>query len=120
MDLTPHIGEIARRLLNAANLKLSSATQLRFGRNGSVAVEIAGEKAGTWYDHESKTGGGALDLIRAKLGLVDAEASDWLRREIGIDYRPAATSPRGQHVVATYGYRDEAGASLFEVIRYGP
>lgn len=120
MDLTPHIGEIARRLLNAPNRRLSSTTQLRFGRNGSVAVEIAGEKAGTWYDHESKTGGGALELIEAELGLIDSEATDWLRREIGIGDRPAPTFPRGQYIVATYGYRDEADALLFEVLRYGP
>jgi hypothetical protein len=112
-----HMGEIAHRLLGEPNPHLSTRDQLRFGKHGSVAVEIAGEKAGTWYDHEHSEGGGALDLIRVKTGLLDGEAAKWLRDELGID----AEAARSERVIdATYKYDDEDGKPLFEVVRYNP
>lgn len=39
------------------NKHLSSAHQLRFGKKGSLAVELHGEKAGVWFDHEAQKGG---------------------------------------------------------------
>lgn len=39
------------------NRRLSSRVELRFGRHGSVAVAVAGERAGAWYDHERGEGG---------------------------------------------------------------
>jgi Toprim domain len=41
-----------------------SGAELRFGRRGSLAVTIAGPKAGLWHDFESKTGGDMLALIQ--------------------------------------------------------
>ena len=55
-QLDARVDEIARHLLGEPNRALSSRTQLRFGRNGSLAVEIAGAKRGQWYDHENKRG----------------------------------------------------------------
>ena len=40
-----------------------SGAELRFGRKGSLAVAIAGSKAGTWYDFGTRTGGDMLALI---------------------------------------------------------
>lgn len=39
------------------NKNLSSVRQLRFGKKGSLAVELHGEKAGAWFDHEAQKGG---------------------------------------------------------------
>jgi 5S rRNA maturation endonuclease (ribonuclease M5) len=114
------IGEIAGRLLGEPNRALSTRMQLRFGTNGSIAVEIAGDKRGSWFDHENGFGGGPLDLIREKLGLVNSDAFDWLRHELGIGDEPR--KPNGKDEIGdfecAYDYRDEAGELLFQVVRY--
>ena len=118
-DLRSHTEDIARRLLGRPNEHLSTHDQLRFGTNGSVAVEIGGAKTGCWYDHENGVGGGPWDLLRVKGDLVDGKAVDWLRSELGIEIGPrkAKVSPR---IVATYDYRDERGELLFQVVRFDP
>jgi hypothetical protein len=50
------------------NRAMSSRSQLRFGRHGSLAVEIAGDRTGIWCDHEAGQGGDLLDLIQRELG----------------------------------------------------
>jgi hypothetical protein len=57
-DLSLHIADIAHHILGEHNRSLSTRRQLRFGNNGSIAVEIAGPKRGTWFDHENGVGGG--------------------------------------------------------------
>ena len=80
-DLPRRIGDIARRLLGEPNRKRSSKYQLRFGSNGSVAVEVGGPKVGTWYDHEAEVGGGPLDLVEIKGGMSREQAGAWLEQE---------------------------------------
>ena len=58
MELGAHVGDIARKLLGEPNREQSTRHQLRFGRNGSVSVEIAGAKRRQWFDHENGVGGG--------------------------------------------------------------
>jgi hypothetical protein len=115
-DLSDRIGDIARALLGNPNPKLSKRHQLRFGLRGSLAVEIVGEKAGSWFDHENGTGGGPWDLIREKSGKIDGEAVEWLR-SIGIEIEPKADKRR---IVAKYDYRGERGELLFQVVRFDP
>jgi len=120
-DLTRHIGDIARRLLGKPNKALSTRSQLRFGSNGSVAIEIAGPKAGSWYDHEEQIGGGARDLLRLKGGIADKDIADWLERSLGIRQEENGQDrSAAQYVAATYNYHDEKGAVLFRVRRWGP
>jgi hypothetical protein len=116
MDLAPRIGEIARLVLGPENRRLSTATQLRFGTNGSVSVEIADPERGAWFDHEHNIGGGPLDLIRVKLGKVDGEASEWLLNNLGIGEEKKSNN----EIVAVYDYRDESGKLLFQVCRKAP
>ncbi len=47
----------ACRRFGEPNKFLSSARQLRFGKKGSLAVELHGDKAGVWFDHEAQKGG---------------------------------------------------------------
>jgi hypothetical protein len=91
----PYIERVARRLLGEPNKALSTRQQLRFGSNGSLAVEIAGPKRGEWYDHENELGGSVRELLLRQGGAAD---------------------PAG---VAEY-YVDEAGKLRFQVLRWGP
>jgi hypothetical protein len=70
------MGPVARALLGDPNPRLSSKTELRFGTNGSVSVDL---EKGTYYDHEAGEGGGVLELIKRKTGAEDA--FEWMRRE---------------------------------------
>ena len=67
--LSERIEDVAHALFGEPNPVLSTRAQLRFGTHGSLAIEIAGEKRGEWYDHENKIGGGVLDLVRKHTGL---------------------------------------------------
>jgi putative DNA primase/helicase len=115
-QLGPRIGDIARRLLGPPNADQSSAGQLRFGSNGSVAVEIGGKEIGTWYDHEHKRGGGVIHLIEQIGGIPKGEVADWLKRELGIEIaKPKLTF--GERIERIYDYRDAAGTLTSQVVR---
>jgi hypothetical protein len=119
-SLSRHIRDIARRLLGEPNPRLSTRVQLRFGTNGSVAVEIAGAKAATWFDHESEIGGCVWDLLRIKGGMEKSAAARWLREKFGIEIEEKrGRSPR-RRIAAAYDYSDERGALLFQVVRFQP
>ena len=116
-QLNARIEDVAELLLGPANGALSTRTQLRFGRQGSLAVELAGVKRGQWYDHENKIGGGALDLVRRQTGLSEREALAWVASRLGIADAPR---PRPRRIVTAYDYCDERGTLLFQVVRYAP
>jgi putative DNA primase/helicase len=136
-DLGSHAETIARALLGEPNQHLSTKSQLRFGTHGSVAVEIKGRKAGTWFDHEAGTGGGLLDLVIRERRDSKREAMQWIR-SLGIEIgpldgaggrggRPGSQSTRGngaarpsRRIVATYDYRAADGELVFQVVRYEP
>ncbi|MDD3182189.1 MAG: toprim domain-containing protein [Alphaproteobacteria bacterium] len=82
--LNTRMDELAVRLLGRPNDALSTANQLRYGRKGSLAVEIDGEKVGTWFDHEEGVGGDALSLIKKQCGLHNGAALDWAREWLGL------------------------------------
>ena len=66
--------EIARALLGHENVAMSSKRELRFGRKGSLAIVVAGQKIGVWYDHQAGEGGDLVDLIRRERRLGFKEA----------------------------------------------
>jgi hypothetical protein len=72
--LNERIGDLAQELLGKPNAALSTRSQLRFGRKGSVAVELDGEKRGQWFDHEDGVGGDAMALVCNELGLANGAA----------------------------------------------
>jgi hypothetical protein len=76
-----NIESAARRLLGDPNRALSTKTQLRYGRKGSLAID---RKKNAWYDHETGEGGGVLDLVCRKIGGSRGEARAWLRNELGL------------------------------------
>lgn len=119
-DFPDLMAAVAGRLLGEPNRGMSSKNELRFGTHGSLSVKIGGPHKGTWTDHEAGEGGGVLDLIARRQGGGREGALAWLKQTFP-DFagRPEAPST-GRRIVATYPYVDEAGALLFEVVRYDP
>jgi hypothetical protein len=105
---------IATFVLGNPNPAHSTRSQWRYGTNGSVSVEVAGPKAGAWYDHEAEEGGGPWELLRRKL--ADADIADWLASNLNVHLERAG----GGHIVAVYPYKDENGRLLYEVCRLAP
>jgi hypothetical protein len=115
------IGPVATILLGEPNRRLSSKGELRYGTNGSLAVDLV---AGRWFDHENRKGGGVLDLIERETGRKGRERVAWLA-ERGLASGPNGSGtivpqpkPRLGKPTATYDYSDEAGNLLFQVCRY--
>ena len=108
-----HAAAIAKALLGEPNEDLTTKSQLRFGSKGSLAVEIAGRKRGTWFDHETETGGGMLDLIRRERGINGADAYRWLHETLGIGEPPASKYT----TTGTWVYLDRNGEPLYRVVR---
>jgi hypothetical protein len=66
--LRQRVREVALAVLGKENPGLSSRTELRWGRKGSLALATAGPKQGQWFDHEAGHGGDLLDLIQRVRG----------------------------------------------------
>lgn len=66
--LRQRMEELAISLLGEPNKSLSNKTQLRFGKNGSLTVNL--EKA-QWFSHETGKGGNPFDLIKHELNFSD-------------------------------------------------
>lgn len=58
------IEDIAVAAFGEKNKAMSSGRELRFGSKGSKAVQLIGERRGSWFDHEADEGGGPLDLLK--------------------------------------------------------
>jgi len=110
------MGPVARDLLGEPNGKLSSKVELRFGSHGSMSVDLA---KGTWFDHEAGEGGGVLDLLRVRRGLVNGAGMAWLEERGHLAPKDQAKPGRPRQVAA-YAYTDADGAVLFEVCRFEP
>ena len=113
------IGPLAQSFFGEPNRAFSSATELRYGKHGSLSVDLA---KGTWYDHEAEVGGGALDLVTRETKLTGPERLDWLKRHgFAFDTIPSngGTAPRAK-IVERYDYHDEGGGLLFQVCRFEP
>ena len=115
-DFSRAMPGVARELLGKPNEQLSSDTTLRFGTNGSLSVELP---RGVWRDHETGEGGGVLDLLRVKGGIVAGAAMAWLTERGHLD-KAKKPPPAKRPPVATYPYQDAAGDLLFEVVRFEP
>ena len=122
-DLQGIIGPVANLLLGDPNAALSKPTELRFGSHGSLAVDL---EKGVWHDHEEGIGGGVLDLISRKTGITTrAGQLSWLEKN-GLKEQKPTQSPASPKVLVkpqidiTYGYKDEKGRLLFEVVRFEP
>lgn len=124
-DLARHMEGVARLLLGEPNKAMSSKTELRFGSNGSLSIDI---RKGVAADHQSGEGGGVLWLIQRQTGRANGAALDWLR-ENGFEiegrqkhqHRAAAPARQQQgerrEIEATYDYVSDVGELLYQVVR---
>ena len=97
--MTIYSGPIAEQAIarfGEPNVKRSSRDELRFGRQGSVAVQLRGEDAGAWFDFEANQGG-RFDLAPE-----------------------AAVTDMPRIIVQKYDYVDEHGELRYQVCRYMP
>lgn len=86
--LRDRIETLAEAVLGAHNAPLSTRRTLRFGRKGSLAVELSGRKRGAWFDYEAGRGGGPIELIRHAATCDYGAAVAWARHWLG---QPEAT-----------------------------
>ena len=75
LDLAATMPRVARALLGDPVAHLSTAAEWRYGRRGSLAIDV---KRGLWCDHEAASGGGVIDLIRRERGGDVQAALRWL------------------------------------------
>lgn len=75
--------EIVAAFRGAPNRALSSKKTLRWGRKGSLVLELAGSKAGLWYDHEQGRGGDIIELIKQEQGCDFIEALRFAQQFVG-------------------------------------
>jgi hypothetical protein len=114
-DLMP---KVAGRLFDKPNKAMSTASVLRFGTHGSMAINL---EDGQFYDHEAKSGGGVLELIQRIKHVDMAGALSWLEDE-GLKDREKAEEKVWQLGAKRtgpvfYDYRDEHGVILSRVKR---
>ena len=97
---------VALELLGEPSRRTTSG-EWRYGRKGSLAVHVAGHRAGTWRDYEAGVGGGVLDLLEHVEEIDRAEALVWLRRrDLLDDAQPPGDAARrfaGAEVAGTPG-----------------
>jgi len=71
-NLAIHIEAIATAIFHKPTSR--NSYQLRYGKHGSVVVDIAGPKAGLYYNFETGEGGDAIDLVKRTYGLEFKDA----------------------------------------------
>jgi hypothetical protein len=114
VDFAAHAGRVARALFGEPNRIRSAKTTLRFGTNGSMAVDLV---KGVFFSHEQCQGGGVLWAIKYVKGLEGRDAINWMR-EIGCDIPmngrdlQAGPSPK-KIVVDQHRYPDANGTLVF-------
>lgn len=113
-DIDRHMRAVCETLLGVPNRQLSKPNELRYGRQGSLSVDL---QKGVYFDHEAGSGGGVIDLIRRQTGCHTRDAFDWLKDELGVDLAP---NDDISQIVATYDYVDENDALLFQAVRHSP
>jgi len=89
--------KIIADLLGSPNKFLSSKTELRFGKKGSLLINIAGSKEGLWKDFETGEGGNIFQLIQREKKLGFKEAVSYLAHNLNIKPNAQTHFKRGSH-----------------------
>jgi putative DNA primase/helicase len=92
-SLAVRAAEVAVAVLGEPNRGMSSKRELRFGRHGSLAVVLVGQKAGLWRDHEADCGGDMLALIARERGRGFRDAVEYAEQFIGPAKAPTPPRP---------------------------
>jgi phage/plasmid primase-like uncharacterized protein len=89
--LRARAAEVAERLLGQPTWR--GRAELRWGRRGSLALAIAGPKAGLWRDHERGEGGDVISLVQRESRCSFRDAVAWARAFLG-EPAPDRPAPR--------------------------
>ncbi|MDB3895944.1 AAA family ATPase [Alphaproteobacteria bacterium] len=117
-DLGKHIEIVARHYWGEPNIKLSNASELRFGTQGSKSVDL---DKGCWYDHENDVGGGVVSLVRHHEGIDDgAPVAQILRDKFNILSSTDQVLNMFPKEPIAYDYIDAQGELLYQVQRFYP
>ena len=84
-ELRARVPELAVELLGKPTFR--AGQEWRWGRKGSLAVVVTGDRAGMWFDHEEGRGGWFSDLVGRDLGMAHEDATDWIADRIGMGAR---------------------------------
>lgn len=79
--LRERAGDVAEALLGEPTSRTHA--ELRWGRRGSLALRLSGDRRGLWHDHERGEGGDLLALIRRERRCGFPEAVRFARGLIG-------------------------------------
>jgi Ti-type conjugative transfer relaxase TraA len=79
-----NIKSLAENMFGKSNEKLSTSTELRFGENGKIIMNLGGDKAGMWFDFSRDEGGNLYTLLREERGLDTVEAKEYLLEFMGL------------------------------------
>jgi len=125
------MGPVSERILGKyigqPNKHLSSASEVRYGKNGSISVDLT---KGVYSDHEDQTGGGVLDLLKAYKGLDKAGAVKWLTEQGYLEKREREQHQQNSkpaekfagfmddHPIAAYQYFDSKDKLAYEVLKF--
>src|SRR5262245_3625916 len=83
---------ILPKYLGEPNRARSTRTELRWGKNGSMSIDLVKH---TWWDHEEQQGGGVIDLLMAYDGLDKPGAVRWLRDHGFLKVKPNGQAANG-------------------------
>jgi len=91
---TDHAEQIATAVLGDPSSR--TRRQLRYGTHGSLALDIAGPKAGLFFDFETGEGGDVIDLVKRECGVGFVEARTFCEQITGgiIPLNRATPAPR--------------------------
>lgn len=81
--LKHRVAEVAHALLGQHNPAMSSKRELRYGRKGSLAIHLIGDRTGLWHDFEAGDGGDLLGLIMRERRCDFVQALDWAASFVG-------------------------------------
>lgn len=113
-DFARLMGPVALALLGEPNEKHHGGMEWRYGSRGSLCIRV---DKGTFFNNETGSGGGTLGFIQGEMKVDKAGALAWMRDHKLIEATGPKPKPR---MVATYDYRDAAGALAFQVARFEP
>lgn len=108
--LRSDVAAVAEALLGAPSKAHSTKNTLRWGGQGSMAVEIRGTKRGFWFSHEAGQGSDLLGLIRRVNGCNFVDALAWARNWTGLGAEERANAPPPPPLPHDQAEDTEAGA----------
>ena len=111
--LRARAAEIGEALLGKPTFR--GRSELRWGRKGSLALAVAGPRAGLWCDHEAGEGGDLLALIQRERRCDFPAALAWARAFLGEP--PPSCEPNSAPPLAPAAPAEAAPPATLELAR---